>query len=51
MTGQMAGLGVGMLVFAFILVFVGLAVYFKKFRAGESGGGSSSVENPTYSKE
>ncbi|XP_022304410.1 uncharacterized protein LOC111111618 [Crassostrea virginica] len=49
--GQMAGLGVGMLVFAFILVFVGLAVYFKKFRAAELGGGSSSVENPTYNKE
>lgn len=48
-TGQMAGLGIGMLVLAFALVFVSLTVYFKKFRA--TGSMQSSVENPTYSKE
>lgn len=48
-TGQMAGLGIGMLVLAFGLVFVALTVYFKKFRA--IGTLQSSVENPTYSKE
>lgn len=48
-TGQMAGLGIGMLVLAFALVFVSLTVYFKKFHA--TGSMQSSVENPTYSKE
>lgn len=48
-SGQMAGLGIGMLVLAFGLVFVALTVYFKKFRA--IGTLQSSVENPTYSKE
>lgn len=47
--GQMAGLGIGMLVLAFALVFVALTVYFKKFHA--TGSMQSSVENPTYSKE
>lgn len=45
----MAGLGIGMLVLAFVLVFVALTVYFKKFHA--TGTMQSSVENPTYSKE
>jgi uncharacterized protein (UPF0333 family) len=48
--GQMAGLGVGMLVLAFILVFVAATVYFKKFNTS-SAAKSNSVENPSYSKE
>ncbi|XP_062575643.1 uncharacterized protein LOC134237559 [Saccostrea cucullata] len=48
--GQMAGLGIGMLVFAFILVFVALAVYFKKFRSSSSPA-TGSLENPSYNKE